>query len=82
MTDKEKELIVNTPINLECFEMVDSFSDYGDAGLGDLESLLGVWEKLTHTLETLRLRYIKTKNEYYFIELVRLIPNTYKVVKL
>lgn len=82
MTDKEKELIVNTPISLECFEIVDSFSDYGDAGFGDLESILGVWEKLTHTLETLRLRYIKTKNEYYFIELVRLLPNTYKVVKL
>ena len=82
MTDKEKELIVNTPISLECFEIVDSFSDYGDLGFGDLESILGVWEKLTHTLETLRLRYIKTKNEYYFIELVRLIPNTYKVVKL
>ena len=77
-TPEEKERIVNTPITFDSFEMVDSFSDYDDLGLYELGALYSDWEGLIKTLEELRLMYIKTKDERYFIELVRLLPNSYK----
>jgi hypothetical protein len=81
-TIEERELITNTPITFDSFEMVDSFSDYDDLGLYELGALYSDWEDLIKTLEELRLMYIKTKEELYFTELVRLLPNSYKVVKL
>ena len=32
--------------------------------------------------ENVRQKYLRTKDERYFTELVRLLPNSYKVVKL
>ena len=81
-TKEEKELIINTPITFDCFEMIDSFSDYDDVGLINLHSLYFVWDDLIISLDKLRSSYLETKNENYFIELIRLIPNSYKVVKL
>ena len=81
-TLEEKEHIVNTPITFDSFEMVDSFSDYDDLGLYELGALYSDWEGLIKTLEALRFMYIKTKDERYFIELIRLLPNSYKVVRL
>lgn len=81
-TMEEKERITNTPITFECFEMVDSFSDYDDLGLYELGALYSDWESLIKTLEELRFMYLQSKDERYFIELVRLIPSSYKVVKL
>lgn len=81
-TIEEKERITNTPIDFECFEMVDSFSDYDDLGLYELGSLCSDWESLIRTLEELRDMYFNSKDERYFIELVRLLPSSYKVVKL
>ena len=45
-TTEEKELIINTPITFECFEMIDSFSDYDDLGLYELGALYSDWESL------------------------------------
>lgn len=81
-TIEEKEQIINTPITFECFEMVDSFSDYDDLGLYELGALYSDWESLIKTLEELRFIYLQSKDERYFIELVRLLPSSYKVVKL
>ncbi len=81
-TTEEKELIINTPITFECFEMVDSFSDYDDLGLYELGALYSDWESLIKTSEELRVMYLQSKDERYFIELVRLLPSSYKVVKL
>jgi hypothetical protein len=79
-TPEEKELIVNTPINKSCFDMngflnVDCFEDL-EYGTQDL------WVQTISCLERMRKSYLETKNEYYFTELVRLLPNSYKVVNL
>ena len=75
-TPEEKELIVNTPITIEAFE----------------KSNCDLWELYNHTydllhgfsmeLDSLRQMYLETKDERYFTELVCLLPNSYKVVKL
>ena len=75
-TSEEKELIVNTPLTPEAFEKSDC----------------DLWMLYNHTydllygflmdLDRLRQMYLETKDERYFTELVRLLPNSYKVVKL
>lgn len=80
-TPEEKELIINTPITKECFEM-DDFEPYLEPSMNQL-IIVSFWENdLIPYLETLRQKYNETKDELYFIELVRLLPNSYKVVKL
>lgn len=79
-TQEEKELIINTPITKQCFDMGD-FNDvdifeYGDYKFSD------IWADIIHLCEVLRNNYNKTKDEQYFIELIRLLPNSYKVINL
>ena len=76
-TPEEKELIVNTPITIECFDF-DNFEDV----IAEPLIISGVWKNYLFTFETVRQKYNETKDEQYFIELVRLLPNSYKVVKL
>ena len=54
--------------------------DYEGVRLG--QNICDVWKHLAQDLETLRLLYVQTGDEIYFIELVRLLPSSYKVVKL
>lgn len=77
MTDEEKKLIAETPITMDCFEM----DDFEDVRI-DM-SIDNFWESyLIPSLEQLRQKYNETKDEQYWKELIRLLPNSYKVVKL
>ena len=78
-TQEEKELIVSTPITEDCFEIGEHITfNYERIVNSDFD----FWDFLILHLETLQEQYKRTKDERYFIELVRLLPNNYKVVKL
>ena len=72
-TQKEKELIVNTPIDEKCFDIAEDFP---------LRSSLRAVSTIGIILNNIRQDYLETKDERYFTELVRLLPSSYKVVKL
>ena len=76
-TPKEKQLIVNTSITIDCFEM-DNFENIVDDDI----TLSAIWFSIICDLEQLRKKYLKEKDERYFTELIRMLPNSYKVVKL
>lgn len=82
-TLEEKELIASTPITADCFEFEHSvmipYSYLNDESSTDLESM---YYHLAFVCEHLRETYNETGDEDYFTELVRLLPNSYKVVKL
>lgn len=84
---EEKELIVNTPITIECFvKPTFSYDDFSEEYLvynDIIASELWVWnhELITH-LDKLRKMYLEYKDERIFEMLIRLLPNSYKVVKL
>jgi hypothetical protein len=67
-TAEEKELIVNTPIDYGCFD-------------GDMRAVQ--WYAILEALEYAR-GVVKEHNgeEPYFTMFVKMIPNSYKVVKL
>ena len=90
-TPEEKELIVNTEIDTGCFEMENFCGNLiiPYVNLETLEvddkygaSLESRWIFVIDICEKLRQKFLETKNEFYFVELVRLLPNSYKVVKL
>ena len=81
-TPEEKELIINTQITFDCFDMTDFVKHFENDIFGSEIYMIDIWETQVSYLETLRKSYNKTKDERYFIELVRLLPNSYKVVKL
>lgn len=79
-TQEEKELIVNTPINrMNCFDMSEFTDLYIDMEFGSIKEQ---WLQTVKMLEAFRIRCLKTKDEELFIEFVRMLPNSYKVVKL
>ena len=93
-TPEEKELIVNTPITLECFDLWEDYH-YEQLRLGNFSYPGAKWKKCTVYLypttlfettardcEILRLKYLETKNEHYFDILVHQLPASYKVVRL
>ena len=70
-TKEEKELIINTPITKDCFDM-DNYSDLPC----DLESddfaipyLCEMWSDLIRYLEFVREKYNQDENENYFIDI-------------
>lgn len=69
--------LASTPITMDCFELCDSFSDYGDVGLYDLENYHTVWVNLIKSLEYLRVKYNETKDKRYWKELIRLLPESW-----
>lgn len=79
-TQEEKELIVKTPINrMNCFDM----SGFKDFYIGmEFGSIKEQWLQTVKMLEALRSRCLETKDEELFIEFVRMLPNSYNVVKL
>ena len=91
-TEEEKELIVNTPITIECFEKWEDYHyeqiivknfpySKGKKGTCILYPST-IYESLARQCEEVRFKYLETKNEHYFDILVHLLPNSYKVVKL
>ena len=83
-TEKEKEIIVNTPITIDCFDMQGfdekMFAKNKENGME--MSLLFYWQSVVNFFDIIRCKYLKTKDERYFTELVRLLPSSYKIVKL
>ena len=87
LTSEEKDLIANTPIKVDCFEKPSfDYDDFYDEALMNQNLIihdLQVWNhELIPHLERLRRAYLKFKDEHVFEMLVRLLPNSYKVVKL
>jgi len=82
-TPEEKELIANTPITKDCFDMT-GFNNLTARNLDDerVMPLDYYWEGISAFFDILRECYVRTKDERYFAELVRLLPNSYKVVKV
>lgn len=79
-TQEEKDLIVNTPINrVNCFDMSEFTDLYIDMEFGSIKEQ---WLQTVKMLEALRIRCLETRDEELFIEFVRMLPNSYKVVKL
>lgn len=85
MTKEEINLIASTPITMDCFEMddfnksvmiEDTSENRDDVGMNCL------WDNLIYCLEQLRQSYNETKDKRYLKELIRLLPNSYKVVEL
>lgn len=72
-TPEEKELIINTQITRDCFDL-SKFE-------GRVHSHYRFDELIKH-LELLRFSYLQTEDEGYFNDLVTMLPNSYKVVKL
>lgn len=79
-TTEEKELIVNTPIIMDCFEMddfaesvmiEDNSEDRNDVNMNCL------WDNLIYCLEQLRETYNETKDKRYWKELIRLLPESW-----
>ena len=82
-TKEEKELIVNTPITIECFDMTDykNLDDGKQTLMGNRINGDAFWFIFINYLEHLRIQFYETKDEQFFIELVRILPNSYNVVK-
>ena len=90
-TPEEKELIINTPIDIECFNETEECFDMSNFNNVEVRlSPIGVnfytsqsmWLTLVNWLESLRKAYKEEGHEFYFEELVRLLQSSYKVVKL
>lgn len=97
-TQKEKELIVNTTITIDCFEKWNGYhceqieqivlENFPDPALKKGHTHTAVlypiscFECMARDCEVVRRKYLQTKDEHYFDILVHLLPNSYKVVKL
>ena len=72
--------LASTPITLDCFEMDDYDSN---VQIFDTESwrldiyTYHVWEDMVNICETLRQRYLETKDKKYWKELIRLLPESW-----
>lgn len=81
---EEINLIASTPITMDCFEMDDFESvDYirDSAGFDVKLTTQNTWNGLIKDSEALRQKYNETKDKRYLKELIRLLPNSYKVIK-
>lgn len=68
----------STPITENCFEMGDFAEDlilYENEPCNPDTDMKYFWEMFINDLECLRLRYNETKDQRYWKELVRLLPN-------
>ena len=85
-TPEEKELIINTPITVFCFEKPSfNYDDFSEETLMNQDLIgheLWTWNhELIPHLERLRKEYLEYKDERVFEMLVRLLPNSYNVVE-
>lgn len=82
-TPEEKELIVNTPITVDSFEfnkyLPMPYSYINDESETDLKN---VYYHIAWSCERLRQNYLETRDPEYEEQLLRLLPNSYKVVNL
>lgn len=82
-TPEEKELIVNTPITVDCFDfnkhLPMPYEYINDESETDLEN---VYYHIAWSCEHLRQNFLVTRDPEFEEQLLRLLPNSYKVVKL
>lgn len=72
--------LATTPITLECFEKDDYVNSLMLSEENTEEAVVGYFvddmaKELTSHLETLRLKYLETKDKRYWKELIRWLPN-------
>lgn len=73
LSEKEKEIIANTPITFECFTLTAEIKHLSILGTKHFITIL-------NELEEIRLKYLETGNRQYLNELIELLPNCYKIV--
>jgi hypothetical protein len=70
--------IASTPITRECFEMGDFTRHFeNDSIFGSEIYMSDVWDSMIEYLEKMRIAYNKTKDERYWKELIRLLPESW-----
>jgi len=62
--------LATTPITFDCFEITE-FNTTHELGTSIL------WVRMMDDIEGLRQKYLKTKDKRYWLELVRLLPNSW-----
>lgn len=80
-TPEEKELIINTPINRDCFGNCERMSGWvkDDRTIFILDQTEDYYFRF---LDAMRLEYKSFRRKGLFEKLVSLLPSSYKVVKL
>ena len=82
-TPEEKELIINTPITVASFDFNKNlpmpYEYINDESQTDLDN---VYYHIAWSCEYLRQVFLETRDPEYEEQLLRLLPNSYKVVKL
>lgn len=68
--------LATTPISINCFETDDMDMEwYSETGIG---ATTGIWiQNIIHFCETLRLKYLETKDIRYWKELIRWLPESW-----
>jgi len=69
-----------TPITMDCFEtddFVESLTVYSQEPYNVDYLIRDIWVDLINDLDTLRLRYLETKDKRYWKELIRLLPESW-----
>ena len=72
--------LATTPITMDCFETDDYVDDllvYDTEPYAECFRTNDIWEEIINHCETLRLRYLETKDKRYWKELIRLLPEGY-----
>lgn len=72
--------LASTPITIDCFEMNDCSEDlmiYENSPFGPDMDIKNYWNMLIVDLETLRTKYNETKDQRYWKELIRLLPESW-----
>ena len=77
-TQEEKELIISTPITREVFDM----TNYNIVPVDERMNNEWFWNRLVEKCEFLRSMCKGRCSDIYFIELIRLLPNSYRIVNL
>lgn len=92
-TPEEKELIVNTPITVDCFEKWEIY-EYEEIKIEHFPHPYDVGEVCTYRLyptscfeslvkecEAIRWKYLETRNEHFWDILIHILPNSYKEIQ-
>ena len=72
--------LVSKPITIDDFEMDDYVDDllvYDNEPYAECFRTNDIWEEIINHCETLRQRYIETKDKKYWKELIRILPEGY-----
>ncbi len=74
-TPEEKELIINTPITEDCFDMNETDTEFSFYVKSEWKNLIKVLERMRNMLK-------ETNKKEVGEHFIAMLPNSYKVVKL